>query len=401
MTKKYVSESSKSLYSSPIQHGLDILSSSLYQRIADTLVGDIPPIVISDKYLLSSALQKCIRRGAAVQSIAIAVRLHQIDPSYLKRRLPIIALEDIGLGDALVCHDVLTVCASSKWWGADVNRTIAFLASIMANALKSRAACDAFSLTEVHPERDILLPKLLKCNATDLIDMACNRDLAQIDRLFALRVLGGITVKQNGTYQVLSRCDIRTLDSIASNLELPEVVCWLMARQRKTAGMAAMLPIAFEAGQNTVVCGGREFPRAFDNFAGLPLCTLDTYTRLGKIALKRFYESSDVLKDFGFQHIPHQNAQPLINLAMFQIESSLLDKYLSSPELDDLKEAADEAEMRSLGMVEPTNRKQLYRLLEDGAKLLANIRIEILDKHFLMRPGDKANSPVQLTLKGC
>jgi hypothetical protein len=108
MTKKYVSEISESLHSSPIQYGLDILSSSLYQRIADTPIGDISPIVISDKYLLSSALQKCIRRGAAVQSIAIAVRLHQIDPAYLPRRIPIIALEDIGLGDTLVCQEVLS-----------------------------------------------------------------------------------------------------------------------------------------------------------------------------------------------------------------------------------------------------------------------------------------------------
>ena len=374
---------------------------TLQQRVSSFKVINFLNIETSDKWLLASALQKCIRRGLAVQSIAIAIRLHQIDQVYLPRRMPIIALEDIGLGDALVCHDVLTVCASSKWWGTDVNKTIGFLASIMAGALKSRAACDAFSLTEVHSDRYILLPKLLKCSATDLIDMACDRDLTQIERIFALRVLGGITENQNGAYKVLSRCDIRALESVGSKLGLPEIVCWLIARQRKTAGMAAMLPIAFEAGHNAVVRTSREFPRALDNIAGLPLCTLDMYTKLGRTALKRFYQTTKVLQDFASQHVCRHDPQPLINLAMFQTESSLLNKFLSSPKLDDLKDITDEAEMECLGMVSPANRHELYRLLRENSHFLADIRIDILENLFLMQEGKGPNPPVQLTLNGC
>ena len=374
---------------------------TLHQRISKFEISKFLHIEISDKWLLASALQKCIRRGLALQSVAIAIRLHQIDQVYLPRRMPIIALEDIGLGDALVCHDVIAVCASSKWWGADVNRTIGFLASIMAGAVKSRTACDAFSLTEVHSDRNILLPNLLKCSAVDLIDMACDRDLTQIERLFALRVLGGITENRNGAYKVLSRCDIRALESVGSKLELPEVVCWLIARQRKTAGMAAMLPIAFEAGHNAVVRTSREFPRALDNIAGLPLCTLDMYTKLGRTALKRFYQTTKALQDFASQHVRGHDPQPLINLAMFQTESSLLNQFLSSPKLDDLKDITDEAEMECLGMVNPANRHELYRLLRENSHFLADIRIDMLKNLFLMQEGKIANPPVQLTLNGC
>ena len=401
MIKNFVFEAHTSSQWSPLEKDFESYKAALHRRVLSTENSKFSDIETSDKWLLSSALQKCIRRGLAVQSIAIAVRLHQIDPAYLPRRMPIIALEDIGLGDALVCNEVLTVCASSKLWGDDVNRTIGYLASIMANALKSRGACDAFSLTEVHPDRDVLLPKLLKCSPTDLIDMACNRELAQIDRLFALRVLGGITVNRNGAYQVLSRCDIRALESVGSNLGLPEMVCWLMAGQRKTAGMAAMLPIAFEAGQDAVLCRRREFPRALDNVAGLPLCTLDMYTKLGKVALKRFYKTSKALQDFALQHVHRHDPQPLINLAMFQTESSLLDQFLSSPKLDDLKDTTDEAEMECLGMVNPANRHELYRLLKDNSHILAGIRIDILENLFSMQEAKGPNPPVQLTLNGC
>jgi hypothetical protein len=345
----------------------------LHKPIAHTL------LATADKWLLSSAMQKLIRRGAVGQTVGAAIRLHQVDPTYLRRRMPIIALEDIGLGSAMVCRDVLTVCASSKWWGTDVIRTISFLASSMASAVKSRAACDAYCLTEVHPDRSSLLPQLLTRDAADLIDIACDRLRPQIERLFALRVLGGITVNQNGAYRTLSRCDLPALENIGLNLGLPETVCWLMARQRKTAGLAAMLPIAFEAAQNAVVRQGSDFPRAMDSIAGLPLCTLDQYTQPGKIALRRFYLSSEALQDFALQHVPRHNPQPLINLAMFQAESSLLDRYLSSPQLDGLTDATEESEMRSMGMVEPTNRRRLYSLLDHEADRLAAIRISSLE----------------------
>lgn len=367
------------LFASDEDHSTKTLDQrwELHEPISHTLPAT------ADKWLLSSAMQKLIRRGVVSQTIGAAIRLHQVDPTYLRRRMPIIALEDIGLGNALVCRDVLTVCASSKWWGTDVIRTISFLASSMASAVKSRAACDAYCLTEVHPDRSSLLPQLLTRDAADLIDIACDRNRPQIERLFALRVLGGITVNQNGAYRTLSRCDLLALESIGLNLELPETVCWLMARQRKTAGMAAMLPVVWEAAQNAVVRQGREFPRAMDSIAGLPLCTLDMYTQPGKIALRRLYQSSDALQDFASQYVPRHNPQPLINLAMFQTESSLLDRYLSSPQLDDLTDATEEAEMRCMGMVEPTNRKQLYRLLEDDADRLATIRINSLE-HVLL-----------------
>lgn len=391
MTKKCVFELLHNDQNPFFQDGLEIQGGSLYQRVAGAEISSIPFIQIDDKFLLSSALQKCIRRGLAVQSIAIAVRLHQVDPAYLPRRMPIIALEDIGLGDVLVCHDVLTLCSSSKWWGTDVNRTIAFLASSMASAVKSRAACDAFCWTEVHPDRHLLLPQLLQCDAAGLIDTACDRNRPQIERLFALRVLGGITVNQNGAYRTLSRCDLPALESIGLNLELPETICWLMARQRKTAGMAAMLPVVWEAAQNAVVRQGREFPHAVDSIAGLPLCTLDMYTQLGKIALRRLYQSSETLQDFASQHVPRHNPQPLINLAMFQAESSLLDRHLSSPQLDELTDVTEEAEMLRMGMVEPTNRKQLYRLLKDDADCLATIRTNSLVKWLSDRPANIQN----------
>lgn len=73
----------------------------------------------TDKWLLSSALQKLIRRGRSIDAVVVAHRLHAVDPRYLPRRLPIIAVEDIGVGDLVCCHDAFTLCSESRWWRAD------------------------------------------------------------------------------------------------------------------------------------------------------------------------------------------------------------------------------------------------------------------------------------------
>ena len=356
---------------------LDI-KGSLLTRVNSLKQAPEQPPTTSDKWLLSSALQKLIRRGVAASAVAIAVKLHQVDPLYLRRRLPIIALEDIGMGDLTVCQEVLALCSSSQWWGDDSVKTVTFIASAMASAIKSRAACDTFCLTEISLDRQLLLPQLLQLDAVNLIHLACDRCEPQLKRLFALRILGGITVMESGAYQTLSRCNLAALDAVAVKLKLPTAIRWLMARQRKTAGMAAMLPVVFEIAHDASIQLGSMFPRSLDKVEGLPLCSLDQYTQLGKLALRRFYLASEELHDFARQHVPFQTPQPVINLAMFQRESSLLERHLGSPQLDALREATEEAEMLNMGMVDPANRTQLYRLLENGADRLAAIRTEIL-----------------------
>jgi len=330
-------------------------------------------VSVSDKWILSSALQKLIRRGMAAQSIAAAIRLHQLDPAYLRKRLPIVVLEDIGLADLAVCRQVLEACSSAKFWGDRADQTIVLLISTMASALKSRAACDAFCLTEVHLDRVRILSHLLKLPRNELIDIACDEG-AIVDRLYALRVLGGI---RGDNYETISRCDLEALGTIAQTLRLPYEIGWLMARQPKTEGLAAMLPIVYELSKNGIVCEGTEFPNAMDFVAGVPLCSLDQYTRVGKAALREFYGASEPVRAFTQLHV-RGRAQPLINLAMFQVESCVLDRFLSTPALDHLKKLTDDAEMVSTGMGNASHREGLYDLLRAEADRLAEIRVRLI-----------------------
>ena len=84
-------------------------------------------------------------------------------------------------------------------------------------------------------------------------------------------------------------------------------------------------------------------PSRMATIARTPLCALDMYTQLGKIAVRRLFQSPDVLQNFSLQHVPRANRKPSIKLAMFQTKAALLDGYLSSPEIDELTHISEES----------------------------------------------------------
>ena len=175
---------------------LDPFEIRLGERIDQAEPASFDPPRIEDKWVLSSALQKLIRRGQPLQAINVALRLHQVDPAYLPRRLPVIAIEDVGIGDLSACRDVLLTCSATRWWRAEASRTIAFLVGSLARAIKSRTACDVLCLAEAHRAAPPMMAALLAATPTQLVGIAVNRHRPRLERMNALRLLGGVTVRQ-------------------------------------------------------------------------------------------------------------------------------------------------------------------------------------------------------------
>ena len=57
---------------------------------------------LGEAYELMSALQKCIRRGMAYESVHFAIRLEEMNPAMLWNRLTVIASEDVGPANPLM-----------------------------------------------------------------------------------------------------------------------------------------------------------------------------------------------------------------------------------------------------------------------------------------------------------
>lgn len=353
---------------------LDPVEIGLGERIDRTEPAPFDMPGVEDKWVLSSALQKLIRRGQPLQAINVGLRLHEIDPDYLPRRLPVIAIEDVGIGDLLVCRDVLLTCSATRWWRAEASRTIAFLVDSLARAVKSRTACDVLCLAEAHRAAPPMMAALLAATPSQLVGIATNRGRPRLERMNALRLLGGVTVRQGARYVQVSRCDLRALDQVACELELPPLIRWLMSQNRKTGNLASMLPIVVEAASGRVVRKGGDFPHSLDTVSGVPLCGIDMFSEVGRGALREFFLTSASFKNFAAQHIKSPRPMQLFNMALFHAESSILDRYLAAPALDRLTLEVEHEEMGHLGMTDPEHRTELRDLILADAGRLASIR---------------------------
>src|SRR5689334_4710258 len=111
----------------------------------------IKPIV-ADPWVISSLLQKSIRRGETDIARRSALTFCKLKGSAIWRRLMVIAFEDIGIGSVEAI--IMTVAASSdrdwrKGHGGDL-RLAVHLATVLAEAAKHRSA-DYLCAAQDHP----------------------------------------------------------------------------------------------------------------------------------------------------------------------------------------------------------------------------------------------------------
>lgn len=335
-------------------------------------------VAISEKWILSSALQKSIRRGLGAQAVSVAYCLHGIDPSYLRRRLPIIALEDVGLGDIRTCLDVVVICKTINFWQQNAYRSIAYMVSEMAKATKSRAACDAICWSSVDRDSKKLKLRLRQLSTNDLVDHLVNSDNIFVERILCSTILNE-QVHSRGEEQTQNQPSLNWLDMAASKLNLPAQLLKLSRYARTTTSMACALPVVFSVAGKSSIKTREPFPRSCELWGGVPLGSLDQYTKLGRIAISELINQSPDLQKFITYKVRAPQPINAISLCLFQIESARLERYLSSSGLDEIAVGSERAELIAAG-VEAQDHYQLARLLTDHADSLADTRKAVLHR---------------------
>ena len=347
--------------------------------------GKSPSRYPTDKWLLSSATQKLVRRGLAEHAVKTALALHVLDPDYLPRRLPIIAFEDIGIGNLEACFDTLYTFGRQRF-AADNSepkrrQVIANLVYRLARSPKSRTGCDIFCLAHADPNAATAAAKFARSSGQCLIALASDRGAAVTSRALALHMLTGMSVREGRWPRTLSRFNASGLNAVAENLDLPPVLAWMLIAGRHTAGLAAMLPLVMEAvvGATDLHIGqmdaGEATVFAEKPVMGLPACTADQYTRVGKAAIAEFAKAIREKHPSFFDNAPDtRNHSKLIAMAIFHFEGSKLDRWLECKAVAECRERIELVELRDLGLADPEARQQLYRILETEGELLWKIR---------------------------
>ncbi len=227
------------------------------------------------KWLYASALQKAIRRGHSEIAAMCAESLSAIDPAYFWRRLPTIALEDVGFGNKVACALVLEAARSGAFRRKLGERQVTFfLVDKLCTSVKDRSLCDLLMLNHNRPPPA---------------------------KLWQQYVVG---------------------------LNLPFLESYLAIHGTGASNLGVQVPLLFDKMPNTVsVVENPPDTYGDEIIAGLPACTYDKHTREGKRAYAYFAKACRPVREFFDQNLELDPVKS-IGIVMFLIESAVLDKHL-------------------------------------------------------------------------
>lgn len=120
----------------------EMLRASVIAVTPDVMVGG------ADRWVLASLLQKAIRRGRCELALGASLKLLELDPSRLWRRLMTVALEDVGVGDLAVALDLVAISSSpvARRLLGGSRSSLEILIPLACRATKDRAADHLASL---------------------------------------------------------------------------------------------------------------------------------------------------------------------------------------------------------------------------------------------------------------
>ena len=146
----------------------------------------------ADKWLTTSALQKCIRRGHSELAERYARSSVRIDADHTFRRLVIIAIEDVGLGDLRLVATTLAILGDRlRRRSLGEERLAVHLAVQMSSAMKSRLSCDMLSLVEYDNDVGKVAERLSGLDAVALSNIVRSEDFGSTTQLVSLWLLHG------------------------------------------------------------------------------------------------------------------------------------------------------------------------------------------------------------------
>lgn len=312
-----------------------------------------------DRWLLTSLLQKAIRRGSVDYAVAAAYCLVALEPDYVASRLSVIAYEDIGVA-----------AVPTLLWTKQVAATIPV-----------RTACDIICLTDCSTESRRYADELARRGLAEWIATATATTLPLIKRAVAWRFVlglgaGGIRPNRTG-----DNGRKRALAAVGEAMQLPMGLVAAIHAGTGTHNLHAGLALAHELLYSTpemVVRRSNKLPVPGRLAGGVMLCALDMYTRAGRLAYRRVLSSAPRLAAILHRDAPHGDPVECVGMLMFHIEGSLLSRRIESPASSAVQAEVENAEAIGVGFESPEGVLKVRRWLRHHQTLIDAARERVI-----------------------
>lgn len=337
--------------------------------------------LLPDNWLATSALQKAIRRGQVDHALNATSFLLSRQPARFWRRLIVIALEDVGIGDLDLVREVLLLSGRTSWRAQNGGDWLfaSSLVSQLCGSVKCRDACDALVITDLSPH---LIPQ--RSAFLDLGDNDLCHILADGTRSLGERVLAAWLITGTKRFPAFSLPErdgsFSELLDVYRSLGVPEHVLEVarLGSTRTNEGHPLTLPLiwllAHSAESRTVETKVGQQPRLI---GGWPEYAADMHTRTGKRAIRLFLTKCESMLDLVKQHLPATAVEEFVGTLVFRAEGEEVDRRLVYPGSHALLRDAEQAHLIYQGV--PANLvREALAVLYGHMDMLHSCRLEVI-----------------------
>jgi hypothetical protein len=278
--------------------------------------------IAADPWVVSSLLQKSIRRGETEIAQRAVFTFFHLKGAAVWRRLMVIAFEDIGIGSVDALTRTVAAAGDSAWrksHGGDL-RLAVYLAGLLAGAPKDRSAdylCDARD----HPTLADFWRAMENASLESRLSHVQEQALGLPQR--AVAALSALGIGSRGD---ISRGTggLKALLTSFHELEVPEelVAATGIAAARTREPITAMVPLIWLAARQSEnqVCDCAVPPLV--KAADVPLYALDKHTRLGREAIWRFARENDSVRACLARFVPAGRRRSACYMAAFYVDAA-------------------------------------------------------------------------------
>lgn len=318
---------------------------------------------------------------------------HGIDPRYLFRRLGVIAVEDVLLGNLYAV--VLTLALIGSKASRDVagdQKAAVWLAGLLAGGLKDRSACDLCVLVSYDRSLRPTMQEWAALPDDSLAEKALNLSLSISHRMMAAWLLAGtkrfvgLSLPKDNDRQ---RAPIM---KVMARSEMPLALYYVADRAAMRIGdgmFVSLLPV-WQCLQATEELDVLWNPLPPAPMIGPVLATaIDCHTRGGRVALKRFSELPEIARSLEAVVNPAHRLEALW-AATFAAEGGKLNLRVSCELLTQVHMSAVSVELEYFGLRSLKHQCGLLQAIWANIDKLNEIRREVLGA---MHPDENGAGP--------
>jgi hypothetical protein len=371
-----------------------------------------------DRWRLVSSLQKAVRRGDVAAAMAAAHACHHIDDPYLWRRLVVIAMEDVLLGNLHAVALTLALAGNRRArTGIGGARLAAWIAGQLAGGLKDRSACNLCVLVDLDRDLVRLMPQWAARSDSSLAFEATYLDQPIARRMMAAWLLAGTKRFWNINVPTYNDRPRWTVMRLMIESRMPLVLYYIADRAAVRGGgclFVSLLPLWLELRhvQDDDISVWHDPPPPSPLLGAISAASYDMHTREGRAALRRFGTVPEIARVLDRIAAPKQRFDALCE-TLFIVEGGRLDRRRGSATLDACNDEAVPLPLRYFGLADPDEQSALIRAVADNLPTLNGYRAAALTA---ARPNDPLgqigfngtsaptagllpNTPTQLALK--